>query len=234
MEIVKIDLGVVIETDSKPVFFNSSSDELFIPYPEQISTMMSKKTYIMHRPFSSEEFLDDIDKELATVWRATKEFCSLINRSTQTKRKLSEGTLFETIASIMYRLLYISFASDSLDEAIRLCLLAFATHVFLQWPSARMQNAHLSTRFRGCLVNLTVVRERLCPILLWLLMIGAISVFGEADDQWLKPWLRSSIEMCEVGSWDELRDIMGSVIWINLVYDKPGKDIFDSAMLYNL
>jgi hypothetical protein len=202
-----------------------------MPYPDWISTFIPKKTNTTDPHYNLEQFLDNTDEELATVWRAMKRFCSLINRAVKTKRKLPEETLLETMASVMYRLLHMSFASGSFDAAIRLGLLAFSSHVFLQWPDVRMQNLHLSTIYRECLVNLDVLEESSSRSLLWLLMIGAISVFTEPDDAWLKPWLRSNIELCKVESWSELRGIMNSFIWIGLVFDKPGKDIFDSVML---
>lgn len=225
-------MAIAIESGSKPVFFsNASPYEPFMPYPDQISTFISKKSNATGPKCNSDGFLDNIDKELATVWRAMKRFCSLINRAVKTKRKLPEKTLLETMASVMYRLFHMSFPSGSFDAAIRLGLLAFSSHVFLQMPDVRTQNRHLSTIYRECLFNLDVLQAGSSRIALWLLIICAISVFTESDNTWLKPWLRSNIELCKVESWSALRDIMNSFVWTGLVFDKPGKDIFDSVML---
>ena len=62
-------------------------------------------------------------------------------------------------------------------------------------------------------------------------MIGTVSVFSGPDHNvWLLPWLRSTIELCKLESWSEVLDVMNSFIWIGLVFDKPGKHIFDTAM----
>ena len=40
-----------------------------------------------------------------------------------------------------------------------------------------------------------------------------------------------NIELCDVFTWDGMRDLLSSFLWIGLVYDKPGKHVFDSILL---
>ena len=54
-------------------------------------------------------------------------------------------------------------------------------------------------------------------------MVGAVSVFEEEDITWLGTRLRERIAVCGIKSWDEMRDILGSLIWIPLVQEKRGR-----------
>jgi hypothetical protein len=114
------------------------------------------------------------------------------------------------------------------DEAVRLGLLAFSSHIFLQWQDISLSYQYFPTTYKDCLVGLESVDDSSSRVLLWLLTIGAISVFRESDDVWLKPWIRENIHSCELESWSEMQDILDSFMWIGLVHDEPGKKIFDS------
>lgn len=136
------------------------------------------------------------------------------------------------MASVIYRLLDMTyFEGGSIEEAVRLGLLAFSSSVFLQWKQLGLSYEHLATRYRDCLSTLEY-SDVPSPLLLWLLMVGAVSVFGPADDEWLKPWLRATINMSELQTWNDMQDIMQSLMWIELVLDKPGKEVFESAPVY--
>ncbi|KIW92281.1 uncharacterized protein Z519_07265 [Cladophialophora bantiana CBS 173.52] len=231
MEIFRCDIGLAIESGSKPVFFsNTSPREPFLPFPDRMSRSMPKSADMPSFWPYSEQFLSVINEEIAIVWRAMKRFCLQISRAARTKRKLSEEILLQATASIMYRLLHMSFASGSLDAAIRLGLVAFSSQIFLQLPDVGVRRTSLSTTYQECLVGLDILEEQWPQLLLWLLMVGAVAVFNEPGSAWLKPWLKSTIERCAVDSWSDFRDMMDSFMWIGLVFDKPAKDIFYSAM----
>ena len=125
------------------------------------------------------------------------------------------------------------FEAGSIEEAIRLGLLAFSSSVLLQWKQPGMSYDHLATTYRDCLAKLkcSAIPSRLW---IWLLVVGAVSVFGHADDKWLKPWLHVHIDLAEVASWTDMQDILKSLLWFGLVLDKPGKDVFDSTIVYGL
>ena len=157
-------------------------------------------------------------------------FCVVINLAAESKHRVAIESFLDTMASVMYRLLDMTrFKAGSTEEAIRLGLLAFSSSVFLQWRQLGMSYDHLTSMYRDCLAKLTCanVPPRL---LLWLLIVGAVSVFGCADDKWLKPWLRVNIDLGYIVSWSDLRDILKSLMWVSLVQDKPGKDVFESTL----
>lgn len=137
----------------------------------------------------------------------------------------------ETMTSVMYRLLDIKFETGSIAEALRLGLLAFSSHIFLQWQDIRRPYIQFSAAYKDCLVSLKSLDGVSSHIVLWLLMVGGVSVFGASDDEWLKPWLRANSQLCKVRSWPAMRGVMESFIWIGALHDKPGKDLFESALL---
>jgi hypothetical protein len=188
---------------------------------------ISDRTGYLNQP---QTFLDSIDRELAVIWAATRRFCGLVNRAAKSKHKLSERTLLQAMTSIMYRLLHKSSAAHSCDETIRLALLAFCAQSFLQLPNLQIQDTFLPGAYRECLVSGLIPENGSPQLLLWLQMVGAVTVFGTADHAWLKPLLQSSCEKCGVDSWSELADVMNSFIWIGLVFDKPGQAIFSSLI----
>lgn len=215
--IFRCDICVALHSGAKPLFFNDPTIEPFLPYPDQTASLDKQVG-----------FPDNIDNRLARSWEAMKNFCSQINSAAQTKRKFPEELLLNTMASVMYRLFHMKFELGSVNEALRLGVLAFSSHVFLQWKDDKRAYLHFPAAYRDCLVSLRSWETIPSRLLLWLLMIGAISVFTK-DEAWLKPWLRGNIDLCGIQSWNEMRDSLDSFLWIGYLHDKPGKNIFDSA-----
>lgn len=181
---------------------------------------------------SATKLVQSMSNDLAEAWRFLKRFCSTINSAAVRNRQLPKETLLNAMASVMYRLLYMkSFDPSSLDEAVRLGLLAFSSHIFLNWQGVKPKHTYLPDTYRSCLLNLKLPSTLPSQILVWLLMVGSLSIFNPADDAWLMPWLRSSIELCEAQGWNEMRGQLKEFPWIDMLHDKPGRSIFDAAVV---
>ena len=118
----------------------------------------------------------------------------------------------------------------SLDEAIKLGLLAVSSQIFLQWTNVPLHYPHLSNAYRECLFKLKISDGVPPQVMLWLLTIGTISIFNDADDKWLKPWLRLNMELCEVRSWADMRAMLDSLIWFSPIHDAHGEDVYNSMI----
>ena len=138
--------------------------------------------------------------------------------------------VMDTMAAVMYRLLHMSFLSGSIDEAIRLGLLSLSYHIFLQWQDLRFLPFHIPSIYKTTLSSLQHRVEFPPAIMLWLLMVGDLSRSTTLDDKWLKDSLQEHLDICHVKSWNELRDILKSFMWISSLHDKPGKDILDYVL----
>ena len=184
--------------------------------------------------YHSDFFLDDIDDELAKAWKAMAAFCLMVNLAAESKNRIATEIYLDTMASVIYRLLSMTcFEAGSTEEVIRLGLLAFSSNVFLQWKRLGICYFHLATTYKDHLARLRY-SDVLPRLWLWLLMVGALSVFGHADDEWLKPWLRVHIDICGVGSWSDMQGILKSLMWIDLIHDEPGKDVYNSTLNHDL
>ena len=167
-----------------------------------------------------------LDRELAREWEIMRRFCTLVNLASSTSRRLPLDILLTTMASVMYRLLRKTYEKGSADEALRLGMLAFCSHVFLQWHNIRLPYRHFSKSYTYCLAKLECPSKVSPRILLWLLAIGRISVFTTHDDHWLESSLQFFIEQCSVDSWIQMRAAVKSFLWIDFLYDKPCRDFY--------
>jgi hypothetical protein len=120
------------------------------------------------------------------------------------------------------------FKTGSKNEAIRLGVLAFLCGVFLQWKHLGMSYAHFTSMLRNCLIGMASESVS-SELMVWLLMVGAVSVLDESDDWWLKPLLRFNIGLCAIDVWSEMQRLLKDFMWIGLVYDKPGRSVFETV-----
>ncbi|KAF2668082.1 hypothetical protein BT63DRAFT_457382 [Microthyrium microscopicum] len=230
IDIMRCDIGMVLHHGFDPIF--SKDNEFLMQYPNLTQLLE------LHEPSNSalqrenDELLDGLDTELCHAWGAISEFCSVINFVAGSKQYISLNIYLETMASVMYRLLSMSFDSGSVNEAVRLGLLAFASSVFLQWKSLGLSYAHLTHEFKSCLVRLALSQPP-SRLYLWLLMVGTVSVLNPVDNAWLKPLLAANLASLELTSWQEMQPMLSSLLWINKIHDSPARTVFDSIIFYS-
>lgn len=172
-----------------------------------------------------------VDEKLVAAWGVMKNFCLLVNLGTQTQRLMDPTIIHGTMASVMYRLLHMTFDTGSLDEAVQLGLLAFSHHIFLQWQDIKPPNSHFSTAYGRCILGLNKLEMVSDQFTLWFLMTGAISLFHPADAGWLMDVLREYAGRCQVKCWKDMQEILKSFLWIALLDERPAKQVYDSVHL---
>jgi hypothetical protein len=124
------------------VFFSQPSEPV-IEYPEKLLPASDDK-------MCSQDIMAlirNMDNDLATAWRVMRRFCLLVNLGTQTQRLMRLEIIHETMTAVMYRLLHMGFAADSMNETVRHGLLAFSYHVFLQWQDIKLPYNHFPTAY---------------------------------------------------------------------------------------
>lgn len=222
----RYDLSIALLNDWIPVFYYQPQ-EPFIPYPGQLLSAPDDEIYSQ----DSIGLIRQLDDDLVTACQTLKRFCSLVNLRTQAQQIVDPEIIHGTMTSVMYRLLHMSFAAGFIDEAVRLGLLAFSYHLFIQWQNIRVPHQQFSKTYQDCIQSLQVV-DRVSPrLMLWLLMIGAISLFNVSDETWLRESLREHIDMCQVRTWKEMQDILESFMWIALLDEQPGMQIYNELCL---
>ncbi|KAF2092966.1 hypothetical protein NA57DRAFT_62068 [Rhizodiscina lignyota] len=229
----RCDLALALQTSSKPIFFTPDNVPWKLASAREAVLPLHEMKITNDFQIDTQIFLDGLDSQLAAVWTAMSQFCSLVNDAVERDMHLIVDQVFlSSMGSIMYRLLHFRFKAGSLDETVRLALVAFCSPIFLQWQNIKLVDPSLAHNYRKSLAGLNALRCGATPgAFLWLMMIGGTSIFHEPDDiAWLKTWLRRTIKLCSISSWDQMRDILNSFLWIGLIYDKPGQDFFKNCV----
>ena len=214
-------MTIALLNGSKPVFFRQPSEPV-IEYPEKLLPASGDKMCSQ----DNVGFMRNMDNDLATAWRLMRRFCLLVNLGTQTQRLIDAEIIHETMTAVIYRLLYMAFPAGSIDETVRLGLLAFSHHVFLQWQDIKLPDHHFLTTYQDCMMRLKLVEGIPSQLMLWLLMTGANSLFNLSDEAWLRECLREQVDRCQVKTWKELHEILKSFMWIALLDEQTGKQIY--------
>ena len=221
----RCDLGIALLANSDPVFYRQPG-EPWPDYPEQVISSFGPSMYSQE----DLQLAQDLDCHLAEVWLVMKKFCLLVNLGTQTRMRIQPTTIYGTMRAVMYRLLRMSFVAGTLDESSRLGLLAFTHHVFLQWQDMKLSSHLLSKSYRNYL-QVHALKDTIPPRMsLWLLMIGAISLFDVSDELWLADYLQRQAERCGIKTWKDGQQILKSFMWITLLDDNSGKQSYDSLI----
>ena len=220
----RCDLRMSLNSGSRPFFFSSPS-EPFLPLPDLKLLLNSMSNSSQAEIRNNPELLPhDINQDLVATWVVMTKFGHMINCTAKSQHRIATETFLYTMTSVMYRLLDMTkFKVNSIEEAIRLSLLAFSSNVFLQWKQLGLSYNYLATTYRNCLAEsrCSNVPPRL---LLWLLMVGAVSIFRCDDEKWLRPRLRANIDSIGgLKSWTDMHNILKFFMWIGLVLDEPKK-----------
>ena len=146
-----------------------------------------------------------------------------LNAHNCNNQKLRYEEFEESSCSIQYRLLMLQGTlTDILDECIRLGSLAFLISTF-QLPRGEDKYHYLSNRFRECCCALDPSGQKTKDWSLWLLLIGAISLYG-VDASWLRKRWRNSVPANM--TWSEARRRLKGMVWIDSIHDELGEYAF--------
>lgn len=224
--VCRCDLGMALQSGADPVFFDGSCPlDAFIEFPSLRPFLIpDTEEDTRKRP---DTFPEDVDASLSQIWSVLAEFVCVIRHARKSGQLVSTMTFLELVASVMYRLVRLRFEVGSFDETIRLGMLCFMCSSCIHWRSLGLSYTYLRAAFQE-----TLSRPRKCEIpprlLVWLLVVGAISAFEAIDDRWLEPLLLTNIEACKIDSWGDMQRLLDSFLWIDFVHDRDGKLLYDS------
>jgi hypothetical protein len=222
----RYDLGIALLNGSSPVFYQKP-DEPVISYPAQLLSASGDETFFQ----DNTDLTRQLDDDLVRACQILKRFCSMANFRTQAEQITKPDIIHETMTSVMYRLLHASAAVGVMNNAVRLGLLAFSYHLFIQWQDVKLPYQHFPKAYKECFQSLRVADNVSPRLMLWLLMTAAISLFDITHEAWLRELLREYIGACKVSTWEEMQDILESFMWIALLDRQLGKRIYDELDL---
>lgn len=172
-----------------------------------------------------------LDPVLSAIFNTMRYFCGLVNIAARDEAaRLTEDAFLHAMGSILYRLLYLRYERGSLDETIRLSLLALSAPIFLDWKTVYWVNGHFIASWRHCLTDLLTGLTCFAPQdSIWILMTGALSMSHDPD---FRSQLLGGLQVLTASShvtmWEDLEKLLQSYVWIRVLFDEPAKDIFDS------
>jgi len=205
-------------TNKKPLFFSDG-----IPWEPYIAKKMSCESPPKH--------FAGLDTKLFYIWADLREFTRSANLAFQTGQKM-DGVLFqEILVSIQYRLLLLDVNTGSLNEAIYIGILAFATNVFLQKQGLALRFDNLSAQLQDCILGLQGLEDDcLLEFKVWLLFVARMSIVVESKDCWLETELKKTLDALSLTSWETVRGMLKGYLWIGVMHDKSGKNAFGDAI----
>ncbi|KAI0106420.1 hypothetical protein GGR51DRAFT_169168 [Nemania sp. FL0031] len=236
VEILRCDLGMVVHSGFNSVLLHDATLwDNYRTYPK-LGVFLDERN--LNRSSGSRLFLDsfaatrgiELDSQLALAWGAMSDFCCVINLAAETQQRINVETFLHSLASVMYNLLDMHFEASSWNETVRLGLLSFSCSVFLPWSHLRTPLPDLHSILKTHFANIMAGMEPLSPkLLVWLSMSIAVTLSREPNSDWVYGLVRDVISLCEIKSWGQMREILVSLMWIEIVHDEAGKSIFDTC-----
>jgi hypothetical protein len=204
-----------LHTGERPLFHLSS--EPLVPYLESFGLTPHQ---INQGDTHAEVYavLQTLDTDLFETFEDLRMFCRYMNHTAETKSRLPAHGLVHSMVAIQYRLLRLRFLSGTLDETVRLGLLAFSSTIFLKWRHVTLRYGYLREAYRNSLLHLLQTQGIPSTLMLWFLVAGSVSVFaGEKTDAKITSLLQSSLEKSRVKTRDDLETILDAVVWIDFI-----------------
>jgi hypothetical protein len=168
------------------------------------------------------------DPRLTIVFFDMQHYACLLNGATANKQRHRVAEFQDVVCSVQYRLMQLQGALDDIiAECLRLAMLAFVTTMF-QLPYRRMPYPYLADRLRECCRAIESDTPQMRDLMLWLLIVGGISVFDVDDEPWMSERLR--VDLPSV-AWPEARARLKQVMWMDALHDKIGKDVFEALTM---
>lgn len=205
---------------------------MFFPYPSGIipqypKTLLGDSNSKSSFNNANSDIIQTLNEDLAVAWQVMKRFCLLVNLGTQTQRLVEPELIHQTMASVTYRLLHLEFSTNSMDETYRIGLLTFSYHVFLQWQEMKFAHSRYAVRYKNQIRSVMSADNVSPDFIVWLLMTGISAFFEVEDEAWLRESLRKYAGKCKIQSWQDMEHSMKSSMWIALLDEKHGKEIFE-------
>ncbi|KAL5381199.1 hypothetical protein PMIN06_000180 [Paraphaeosphaeria minitans] len=220
-EIVRTDFCICYENGQRPVLFTYEE----IPWP----LILPPKHAISSR--EPGHMKSRLDTKLSSVWAALSHFCAVMNIAARNPTaRVKAETFLQAMGSILYRLLHLRFEQGTLEEYFRLGMLAFAAPTFLDWKTVHWLNGHFTLVWRQSLETILADSTSTAQDRVWLLMVGTLSFAHDVDFlARLIDGLRTLTGPCEVSTWDDVRELLGSYVWIGTLFDEAAAGVFEAV-----
>ncbi|KAI1415452.1 hypothetical protein F5Y13DRAFT_156057 [Hypoxylon sp. FL1857] len=231
-KILRVDLGVALSVGRKTLFFSEGlSWDSYVPSPRKKPAPRFHNATPTSVASTLNHFLGGLDTRLCAIWDDVSEFVRAANITTQCKREIDSDLYHEVMLSIHYRLANVNFEIGSVNETIRLGLLAFASTLFLQWRGVNTRYKDLSQRLKTAL-SLLRHETRAIPnqLTVWLYITSSISTLSEDEQVCFKSAALRALRNTGLKSWGEARVSLKSVLWVDIIFDSRAKQLVEGIL----
>ncbi|KAH7141032.1 hypothetical protein EDB81DRAFT_69629 [Dactylonectria macrodidyma] len=236
-KIFRADIGVAVNKGCKPMFFtNEVPWDAYIPSRRETSTLTvsdagTEATDPQTSVLDLAQFLDSLDIRLRRIWDDLFEFSRAANIALPCKLGVDPELYQEVMVSIHYRLINLGFDMGSINETIRLTLLAYASTLFLQWGNVYNRYELLARRLSESLYRLQHHTTALpIQLTLWIYIVSAVSVFDDHEQALLQPTLTEVICDMRLKTWRHVNLSLKSIIWVDSLHDQRAKKIVQASL----
>lgn len=218
---------MALSIGSEPLFF---SEEL--SWNSYLSPQVPKNNETADESSSNLfKFLGSLDARLCLVWNDLKVYSQSANMAARCSLDMDTALCQEIMVSAHYRLIHLRFEPGTIDETIRLALLAFASSVFLQGGGVWIRHEHLYRQLIESF-SLTKVRRGDLPpqVMLWLYVFCVAFDGQEPGHSWLRSGLAELLQTQELNTWSEARVWLKSVIWADTLHDAIARTFVEEML----
>ncbi|KAH8645837.1 hypothetical protein BX600DRAFT_504149 [Xylariales sp. PMI_506] len=166
------------------------------------------------------------DTKLSNVFHDLQYLSNELNN----RHRLQDIDFKISICLIQYRLLLLKphTSHDAVSECLRLAMLVFFTTTIQIPEGAGERYPYLACQYRESCCQVLSREERKPDnrgdLLMWLLLIGAMSLYG-LEEKWLCEGWRKVVP-ADI-TWSEARNRLKELPWIDTVHDSLGKEAFE-------
>jgi hypothetical protein len=116
------------------------------------------------------------------------------------------------------------------EEALRMASLIYIKEILQEFPRSATGSRNLVQKLK---TSLSVVKEcwQLGSWLLWLFFVGGTASKAGPDRAWFTAHLVRMSMTLELSTWDEVKDILDKLLWIETTHDSMCKSLWDEVMV---
>lgn len=179
---------------------------------------------------SFEPRLGGIDLLLQLIFKDVYDVASFFNQGF----RMDPHILQESIVSFGYRLVRFqpmggALLGNKLESIYHVALTSFMTTLFLHIGRRRFLQYGLIGRHLRDVYNLGLEEED-PDVVLWMLVMGGISVVTERDEDWLFRRIQVTARVAGVGDWKDLHQRLLRFPWVRGLHDVEAERLWYSSL----
>ncbi|KAK5700215.1 hypothetical protein LTR17_023124 [Elasticomyces elasticus] len=213
-KVICLDLSWSMYSGSRPHFSDESTSW---------QSVIIGPLWTDHQSVEALTVTDLVGVRMATIYHDLQRIVGIINDGVDGGDPI-KGDLFQHwLASVQNRLLLLECDPDNpMSESLRLGLLAFLSTT-IQVPGGCMTYPSFASTYGRAWRAVEAPTPEHQLLLLWLLIVGAMSVL-DVSEPWVKlGWTESALAGL---AWEEVRYRLEKVLWVNCIHDGLGRRAF--------